>query len=116
MTLSTKRKTRSSSHNGSALSVTSIRMISILNILDRKHTVVRMVKPKCILQLCRRKCFYSGLHMALECRDTKIWSISGCITMLSNKNAKPQHYKAPFILFWERIPITILHNFQQVLV
>ncbi len=32
--------------------------------------VVSMLKPKCILQLCQ-KCFYSGLHMTLECRDTK---------------------------------------------
>jgi hypothetical protein len=33
--------------------------------------VVSMVKPKWILQLCW-KCFYSELHMTLECRDTKL--------------------------------------------
>jgi hypothetical protein len=42
--------------------------------------VVTMVKPKQILQVCQ-KCSYSGLHMTLECRDTKLWLISRCITM-----------------------------------
>jgi hypothetical protein len=38
--------------------------------------VISMMKPKWILQLCP-KCFYSGLHMTLECRDTKLWPVSG---------------------------------------
>jgi hypothetical protein len=33
--------------------------------------VVSMVKPKWILQLCR-KYLYSGLHMTLECREAKV--------------------------------------------
>jgi hypothetical protein len=42
---------------------------------------ISIVKPKWILlQLCQ-KCFSSGLHMTLECRDIKLWPISGCITM-----------------------------------
>ncbi len=40
------------------------------NILNWKHMVVSMVKPKWILPICR-KCFYSGFHMTLECMDTK---------------------------------------------
>jgi hypothetical protein len=36
-----------------------------------------------ILQLCW-KCFYSGLQMTLEGRDTKLWpTVSGCIAMVS---------------------------------
>jgi hypothetical protein len=52
--------------------------------------VVSMVKPKWILQLCW-KCFYSGLHMTLECRDTKLWFLSGrdCITMSLTQRAEP---------------------------
>ncbi len=31
--------------------------------------------------LCQ-ECFHSSnLHMTLECRDTKLWPVSGCITM-----------------------------------
>ncbi len=54
--------------------------IRVRNILNRKHMVVSMVKPKSMLQLCR-KCFQSGLHTTLECRDTKLWPVSGCITI-----------------------------------
>jgi hypothetical protein len=32
--------------------------------------VVGMLKSKWILHLCQR-CFYSGLNMTLECKDTK---------------------------------------------
>ncbi len=34
------------------------------------------MKPKWILQWWWLKCFYSGLHMTLECMDTKLWPIS----------------------------------------
>jgi len=33
-------------------------------------------KPKWIQVHLRRKCFYGGLHMTVECRDTKLWPIS----------------------------------------
>jgi hypothetical protein len=49
----------------------------IFNILNWNRMLISMVKPKWILQLCW-KCFYSGLHMTLECRDTKLWPVSGC--------------------------------------
>jgi len=42
--------------------------------------VISMVKSNWIFQLCQKP-FYSGLHMSLECRDIKVWPISGCITM-----------------------------------
>ncbi len=35
--------------------------------------VASMVKPKWILELCW-KCFYSGFHKTLECRDTKLFA------------------------------------------
>ncbi len=36
------------------------------------------------------KCFYSGLHMTLECRDTRLWPVSGgCITMSLPWKAEP---------------------------
>jgi hypothetical protein len=55
--------------------------------------VVSMVKPKWILELCCWKCFYSGLHMTLECRDTKLWPVSflgasQCLSTLKG-GAKP---------------------------
>ncbi len=50
--------------------------IRVRNILNRKHIVVSMVKPKSMLHLCR-KCFQSGLHTTLECKDTKLWPVSG---------------------------------------
>jgi hypothetical protein len=55
--------------------------------------VVSMVKPKWILELCCWKYFYSGLHMTLECRDTKLWPISSlgasqCLSTLKG-GAKP---------------------------
>jgi hypothetical protein len=39
--------------------------------------VISMVKLKWILFLLCPKCFYNGLHMTLECRDTKLWHVSG---------------------------------------
>jgi hypothetical protein len=51
-----------------------------LNTIDWNHMVISMMKLKRILQLYG-KCFYSGLHVTLECRDTKLWPVSGCITM-----------------------------------
>jgi hypothetical protein len=58
-------------HNGPALQMTSI------SILNWKHMVISMMKPKWILQLYW-KCFCNGLHMTLECRrDTKPWPVSG---------------------------------------
>jgi len=33
--------------------------------------VVTMEKPKWILELCV-KYFFTGIHMTLECRDTKV--------------------------------------------
>jgi hypothetical protein len=62
--------------------------IRVRNILNRKHMVVSIVKPKSMLQLCR-KCFQSGLHTTLECRDTKLWPISGCITISLPWRAEP---------------------------
>jgi hypothetical protein len=49
--------------------------------------VVSMPKPKCILQLCQ-KCFYSGIHMTLECRDTSFWvhHDSQCLTLKGRAN------------------------------
>jgi hypothetical protein len=38
------------------------------------------------------ECFYGGLHMILECRDTKLWSTVGCIIIMSRPwSAKPTH-------------------------
>jgi hypothetical protein len=54
--------------NGSALQMTSI------NILNWKHMVISMMKPKWSFQLCW-KCFYNGFHMNL---DTKLWALPGC--------------------------------------
>ncbi len=45
--------------------------------------VVSMVKPKWILLQWYVKCLFSGLHMTLECRDTKLWPVFGCITNVS---------------------------------
>jgi len=64
--------------------------IRVRNILNRKHMVVSIVKPKSMLQLCR-KCFQSGLHTTLECRDTKLWPISGCITISLPWRAEPRN-------------------------
>jgi hypothetical protein len=47
--------------------------------------VISMAKLKWILQLCR-KCFYSGLHLTLECRDTQFWLVLGCIDHNVRKN------------------------------
>jgi hypothetical protein len=49
----------------------------IVNILNWNRMLISMVKPKWILQLCW-KWFYTGLHRVLECRDTKLWPVSGC--------------------------------------
>jgi hypothetical protein len=54
--------------------------VLVFNMLNWKHMVVTMVKPKWILWVCQ-KCSYSGLHMTSECRNTKLWLISRCITM-----------------------------------
>jgi hypothetical protein len=75
--------------------MTSIRMINVQHTNMETHTL-RLVwwspsrkekkkrkkkkKPKWILQFYPT-CFYTGLHMILECRDTKLWPISGCIPM-----------------------------------
>jgi hypothetical protein len=34
-----------------------------------------------ILHLLCGKCFCSGLHMSLVCKDSKLWPVSGCIIM-----------------------------------
>ncbi len=62
--------------------------IRVRNILNRKHMVVSMVKPKSTLQLCR-KCFQSGLHTTLQCRATKLWPVSECITISLLWRAEP---------------------------
>jgi hypothetical protein len=62
--------------------------IRVRNRLNRKHMVVSIVKPISMLQLCR-KCFQSGLHTTLECRDTKLWPVSGCITISLPWRAEP---------------------------
>lgn len=48
--------------------------------INWKHMVVGMLKSEWILHLCRR-CFYSGLNMTLECKNTKLWPVCGCFTM-----------------------------------
>ncbi len=54
----------------------------MFNILNWKHMVASMVEHKWILSSCW-KCFYSGLHMTLECRDTKLWPLTECIPIVS---------------------------------
>jgi hypothetical protein len=60
----------------------------IFNILNWKHMMVSMVNKKWILQLCWTF-FYSGLHMTLKRRDTKLWPVSGCIAMSLPWRAEP---------------------------
>jgi len=69
--------------------MTSIRMINVQHTNMETHTLRLVVwspsrkekkkkKPKWILQFCPTG-FYSGLHMILECRGTKLWPVSGYI-------------------------------------
>jgi hypothetical protein len=48
--------------------------------------VASAVKPK----WDPSECFYSGLHLILECRDTKLWSIVGCIIIMSDPEVQSQ--------------------------
>jgi hypothetical protein len=63
-------------------------------------SLVSMVKRKWILQLCW-KCFYNGRHMTLECGDTKLWPVSGCIPMsLSTLKGRKTNGRAAAIRFF----------------
>jgi len=43
--------------------------------------VISMVKPKWIV-ICPQEIFLGEcLHITIECRDTKLWPTSGCLTM-----------------------------------
>ncbi len=70
---------------------TSGPMDTLMSIYEQgieEQMLVSMVKPKGILE-SGRKCFCSGLHMTLECRDTKFWPNSACITMSLHRRAEP---------------------------
>ncbi len=54
------------------------KVFSILN--WRYMVLITMLNPKWILHLCW-KCFYNGLQMTLECRNTNRCPLSGCIPM-----------------------------------
>jgi hypothetical protein len=43
--------------------------------------VFSMMKPQSGSFSYAEKCLCSGLHMTQECRDTKLWPVSGCITI-----------------------------------
>jgi hypothetical protein len=40
--------------------------------------VISMGKPNWILEVCSNLFYSDPLHMALECKDTKLWALSFC--------------------------------------
>jgi hypothetical protein len=50
---------------------------------DRYSTLETHGGYHCEAQVDPSECFYSGLHMILECRDTKLWCTVGCIIIMS---------------------------------
>ncbi len=88
MSFNTTTTTSESCHNGSAFWMTSIMMINIQHTNMETHTL-RLVwwspsrkeeEARVDPSVLPKKCFYSGLHTILECKDSKLWPVSGCIT------------------------------------